>query len=115
MTAERGAEDEDDLDAKEPPIEATGVPLTPTDLELGRCHLRYLVAQGGMASVYLAQLAGAAGFERWVAVKVVHPHLATDQRFVRMLLDEARLTARIQHPNVCSVIDFGREGARAFS
>ncbi len=77
---------------------------------LGRYELRYLVAQGGMASVYLAQLAGAHQFERWVAIKVMHQHLAGDEGgFVEMFLDEARLAARIQHPNVCQVLDFGEQ------
>ncbi|MGE0789596.1 MAG: protein kinase [Sandaracinaceae bacterium] len=77
---------------------------------LGRYELRYLVARGGMASVYLAQLAGALEFQRWVAIKVMHPHLVDeDGGFVEMFLDEARLAARIQHPNVCQVIDFGED------
>jgi len=67
-----------------------------------------------MASVYLAQFNAAQGFERWVAVKVVHPHLAKDPRFIRMLLDEARITARVQHPNVCSVVDFGKDDGTCY-
>jgi hypothetical protein len=47
---------------------------------LGRYILRYRIAQGGMASVYLAQLSGSAGFEKWVAVKTIHPHIATSRR-----------------------------------
>ena len=46
------------------------------------------------------------------AVKVVHPHLARDRRFVDMLLDEARVTSQIHHPNVCSILDFGIARAR---
>ena len=103
-----------DLDARERPPESTNVTLAPEDRILGRCRLRYLVAQGGMASVYLAQFNAAQGFERWVAVKVVHPHLATDPRFIRMLLDEARITARVQHPNVCSVVDFGKDDGTCY-
>ena len=73
---------------------------------LGRYDLEYLVAHGGMASVYLAQLASS-HLQRWVAVKVMHAHLATDGHFVDMFMDEARLAAQIQHANVCPVIDFG--------
>ena len=80
----------------------------------GRYVLRHRIARGGMASVYLAQLSGAHGFERWVALKVVHPHLAEDRRFVQMFLDEARLASRIHHPNVCQVIDFGEEHESAY-
>ena len=76
---------------------------------LGRYRLRYKVAQGGMAAVYLAQLEGLHGFERWVATKIVHPHLSADRRFTTMLFDEARVSAQIHHPNVCAVIDYGEE------
>lgn len=65
-----------------------------------------------MASVYLGQLPGPHGFEKWVALKVIHPHMANNRRFVRMFLDEARIAARINHPHVCSVIDFGEDEER---
>lgn len=61
------------------------------------------VTAGGMASLYLGRRRGAAGFSKLVAIKVVHPHLAREDKFVRMFLDEARLAARIQHPSVVSV------------
>ncbi|MEZ4288360.1 MAG: serine/threonine-protein kinase [Polyangiales bacterium] len=80
-----------------------GVP----DVKLGRYVLRRELASGGMARVFLSQLDGAAGFQRWVAVKVIHPNLAKDSRFIDMLLDEARVTSNIHHPNVCSILDFG--------
>ncbi len=76
---------------------------------LGRYRLRYKLAEGGMAAVYLAQLEGDRGFERWVAIKVVHPQHVEDRRFVDMLFDEARTSARIDHPNVCSVLDYGEQ------
>lgn len=78
--------------------------------QIGRYRLRFKIAEGGMAAVYLAQLAGAHDFERWVAVKVIHPHHAEDEAFTRMLLDEALIASRIHHPNVCSVLDFGEQG-----
>ena len=85
-------------------------PATPEEgTRLGRYRLRYKVAQGGMAAVYLAQLEGLHGFERWVATKIVHPHLSADRRFTTMLFDEARVSAQIHHPNVCAVIDYGEE------
>ena len=58
-----------------------------------------------MAAVYLGRLLGPAGFSRTVAIKRLHPHLASDPSFVAMLLDEARLAGRIQHPNVAATID----------
>jgi serine/threonine-protein kinase len=64
------------------------------------------IASGGMATVYLGRALGAAGFERLVAIKVMHPHLAGNPEFVAMFLDEARLAARIRHVNVVSTLDF---------
>jgi serine/threonine protein kinase len=70
---------------------------------LGGYEIVSHVKSGGMAALYLARRRGAAGFQRPVAIKVVHPHLARDAKFVRMFLDEARLAVRIQHPNVVRV------------
>ena len=58
-----------------------------------------------MASVYVARAQGVAGFERLVAIKVLHPHLAYEQEFISMFLDEARLAARIRHMNVVPTLD----------
>lgn len=58
-----------------------------------------------MASVHLGRLLGPVGFARTVAIKRLHPHLAGDQEFVRMFVDEARMAARIQHPNVVAMLD----------
>jgi serine/threonine-protein kinase len=58
-----------------------------------------------MAGVYIARAQGVAGFERLFAVKILHPHLAHEEEFITMFLDEARLAARIRHPNVVSTID----------
>ncbi len=72
---------------------------------LGRYTLYAKIAQGGMATVHFARLAGEAGFTRTVAVKRLHRHLAADPAFGTMFLDEARLAARIRHPNVVATID----------
>ncbi len=77
--------------------------------QFGRYTLRYRVAQGGMACVYLAQLRMEEGFSKWVAIKTIQPRIASDERFVTMFLDEARLVSRIDHPNVCTVLDFGQD------
>ncbi|MDQ3035558.1 MAG: protein kinase [Myxococcota bacterium] len=76
---------------------------------LGRYVLCYELASGGMATVYLGRTEGPSGFGRLVALKVIHPHLAKQQEFVEMFLDEARIASRIVHPNVCSVFDYGEE------
>jgi serine/threonine-protein kinase len=58
-----------------------------------------------MATVHLGRLMGPVGFARTVAIKRLHPQFAKDPEFVSMFLDEARLAARIQHPNVCATLD----------
>lgn len=68
------------------------------------------LARGGMATVHVGRLAGPAGFSRTVAIKRLHPHLCQDDAFVRMLLDEARLAGRIQHPNVVGMLDVVNDG-----
>lgn len=81
---------------------------------LGRYILCYELASGGMATVYLARAPGLAGFEKLVAMKLIHPHLAKEQEFIDMFLDEARIAARIDHPNVCGVFDFGEADGTYF-
>ena len=57
--------------------------------------------------MYLARLGGAGGFQRFVAIKRLHPHLAGDHEFIQMFLDEARLAARLHHPNVVPILEIG--------
>ncbi len=79
--------------------------------QLGRYVLYDEIASGGMASVHFGRMLGPAGFSRTVAIKRLHAHLARDPQFVSMFLDEARVAARVQHPNVVSTIDVvAREG-----
>jgi serine/threonine-protein kinase len=75
------------------------------NLRFGRYETIKAIAQGGMATVYLGRAVGAGGFERRVAIKVMHDHIAADPDFITMFLDEARLAARIHHPNVVGTID----------
>ncbi len=72
---------------------------------VGRYTIHGRIAAGGMATVHLGKLHGVAGFSPIVAIKCVHSSLATDPEFVNMLLDEARLAARVRHPNVVPVLD----------
>jgi serine/threonine-protein kinase len=74
---------------------------------IGKYKLVRLIASGGMAEVYLARQAGAAGFEKLVCLKRILPHLARDKQFVDMFLNEARLAARLDHPNIVSIFDLG--------
>lgn len=83
-------------------------------VRFGRYEIIGELASGGMGVVYLARVAGEAGFQRLFALKCMHEHLARDSDFVEMLLDEARLTSGIHHPNVVPIVDLGREGDRYF-
>ncbi len=74
-------------------------------MRLGRYETLRPIASGGMAVVHLARALGAGGFERLVAIKAMHSHIASEPDFVAMFLDEARLAARIRHPNVVATID----------
>src|SRR4029077_10085090 len=72
---------------------------------IGRYSIYEPIASGGMASVHFGTFAGPAGFSRTVAIKRMHPHLAKDPEFVAMFVDEARVAARIRHPNVVATLD----------
>jgi serine/threonine protein kinase len=77
----------------------------PAERVIGRYALYGEIAAGGMATVHFGRLLGPVGFARTVAIKRLHPQFAKDPEFVSMFLDEARLAARIQHPNVVSTLD----------
>lgn len=72
---------------------------------VGRYAVFGKLATGGMATVHFGRLQGPVGFSRTVAIKCLHPQYAKDPEFVAMFLDEARVAARIQHPNVVSTLD----------
>ncbi|MDB5214577.1 MAG: serine/threonine protein kinase [Myxococcaceae bacterium] len=81
---------------------------------LGRYALYGEIAAGGMATVHLARLLGPVGFARTVAIKRLHPHLAKDPDFVAMFLEEARLAARVRHPNVVATLDVVSDDGELF-
>jgi serine/threonine protein kinase len=68
------------------------------------------IASGGMAEVYLCRLRGEEGFEKNVAVKVVHPRFTENARFRDMFIREARIAATLSHQNLVQVFDFGKRG-----
>jgi serine/threonine protein kinase len=82
-----------------------GEPSATAPHVIGRYALYDRIASGGMATVHLGRLLGSAGFARTVAIKRLHPQFAGDPEFVSMFLDEARLVARISHPNVIPTLD----------
>ena len=81
---------------------------------MGRYQLLALLATGGMAEVYLAKQKGIKGFEKLVVVKRILPHLARESRFIEMFFDEARITAKLNHPNIIQTYDLGKEGNEYF-
>jgi TonB family protein len=74
----------------------------------GQFVLRERIATGGMAEIWLAQMQGVEGFEKLVAIKRILPHLAADQEFVGMFIDEAKIAARLNHPNIIHIYDLGK-------
>ena len=76
----------------------------------GRYELLEHLATGGMAEVWLARSFGVAGFEKRVVVKRILPGLARSPRFVRLFVQEARITAGLVHPNIVQIYELGRVG-----
>jgi serine/threonine-protein kinase len=72
------------------------------------------IGRGGMADVFLAVAQGPAGFNKLVVLKKARPELAQDPEFLAMFLDEARLSARLNHPNVVQTLEVGHDGERYF-
>ncbi len=72
------------------------------------------LATGGMAEVWLAKQSGIEGFNRHVVVKRILPHLAEDPEFVQMFLNEAKIAARFNHPNIGQIFDLGETGGQFF-
>jgi len=83
---------------------------------LGSYEVLGSLAMGGMAELFLARKQGQGGFEKVVALKRILPHLAENADFVQMFLDEARIVAQLDHPNVAQVYDIGEaEGSYFFT
>jgi serine/threonine-protein kinase len=82
--------------------------------KIGRYELLHPLASGGMATVFAGRFFGMGGFEKLVSVKVIHPHLAGKQDFVEMFLDEARLSARLHHPNAIEIFEVGEDDGLLF-
>lgn len=81
---------------------------------VGTYEVLRTLARGGMAELLLARAVGPHGFRKDVVLKRLHPHLADDPGFTLMFLDEARLAAQLDHPNVAQVFDIGEGDEGAF-
>jgi len=73
--------------------------------QLGRYQIINRIASGGMAEVFLARAVGAMGFQRLVAVKLIHDNFTRDPDFVKMFIDEARIAMHLHHRNIVQVFD----------
>jgi serine/threonine-protein kinase len=97
-----------------PPGSAAGAVVPANARSFGKYSLLLKLATGGMAEIFLARLKGVAGFEKFVVIKRILPHLVDDEQFVAMFLDEARIAARISHPHVCQVYELGEVDGQYF-
>jgi serine/threonine protein kinase len=78
--------------------------------QFGPYRLVRQIAVGGMAEIHLAKTKGIAGFEKYVALKMIHPNFAEDEQFIQMLIDEAKIAVQLNHGNIAQTFDLGRVG-----
>ena len=83
--------------------------ISSADIPRNRFQIVGQLGRGALAEVYLCKLRGVAGFEKEVVVKRISAEYAADPLFVRMFLDEARVAARLTHPNIVQVFEVGEE------
>lgn len=74
----------------------------------GKYTLVDRIAVGGMAEIFLARQAGLEGFEKTIVIKRIRPHLSNQKSFVKMFLNEAKLAAQLNHPNIVQIYDLGK-------
>ena len=82
--------------------------------QFGTYWLLDRIAVGGMAEVFRAKTFGAQGFEKVLVIKRILDRFAEDADFVEMFIDEAKLSAQLQHPNIAQIFDFGKQGSNYF-
>jgi len=74
----------------------------------GKYYLLELINVGGMAEVFKAKMFGVEGFEKIVAIKKILPEVAEDGEFIKMFIDEAKISVRLQHPNIVQILELGK-------
>ncbi len=82
--------------------------------QLGDYELVRHLATGGMAEIFIARQSDPTGSDRELAIKRILPHLAREERFISMFLDEARIAARLRHPNIVRIYELGEEAGEYF-
>lgn len=80
----------------------------------GKFFLLQRLGQGGMAEIFRAKTAGAGGFEKELVVKRILPTLSSDEQFIRMLVNEAKLTVALTHPTIAQIYELGEVEGRYF-
>jgi serine/threonine-protein kinase len=86
----------------------------PGPVPFGNYELLERIAVGGMAEIFLARTIGGPGPERKLVIKRIRPHLSRQTTFVKMFLNEAKLAAQLNHPNVVQIYDLGKIGESYF-
>lgn len=87
---------------------------TLTHRSLGKYTILAALGEGGTAQVYLASVHGLGGFNKLFVVKVLRPSVKDDEQFRKMFMSEARLAARLNHPNVVQTNDVSSDGDEYF-
>ena len=91
------------------PPDPSSAPSKPFKAEIfGRYYLVDQIATGGMAEIFKAKTFGHGGFENIVVIKKILSHISENPQFVRMFMDEAKITALLQHGNIVRIYDFGK-------
>lgn len=85
---------------------AKSVPFAPT--AFGKYYLVDRIAMGGMAEIFKAKTFGHGGFENQLVIKRILAHLSDNDSFVRMFMDEAKVSVLLQHGNIVRIYDFGK-------
>ena len=88
--------------------------MAKSGVKYGKYTLIDRLAVGGMAEIFLARQAGLEGFEKTIVIKRIRPHLSSQPSFVKMFLNEAKLAAQLNHPNIVQIYDLGKIGETYF-
>lgn len=105
---EPNAKDKKSAASKESKLAEKAVPQDNPN-EVGDYVLLGLIARGGMAEIYKAKKKGVKGFEKVIAIKKILSGYGEDDKFVEMLVDEAKIAAELSHPNIIQIYDLGRK------
>ncbi len=82
--------------------------VSPPKIEEEKYELLEKIAVGGMAEIYKAKQKGPVGFEKIITIKRILPFLSSDEEFITMFTDEARIAAQLSHPNIVQIFDLGK-------